>query len=257
VNPFRYLPVFLLIAVAARCDDPLPPRQPNEPGMKPADTEVFSPVPPVVSAPDHGVPSDAVVLFDGTSLDAWEAYKGDQPAPWSVEGGAMVIVPHSGDIRTKRSFGDIQLHLEFRTPAKVVGSSQGRGNSGVFFMGLYELQVLDSYNNPTYVNGQAGAVYKQTPPLVNPARPPGEWQSYDAVWLAPRFSADGQVLRPAHLTLFYNGVLVQYNTTVLGPTRNVGHPHYFVHPERLPLVLQEHHNPDAYRNIWVRELTLK
>jgi len=173
-----------------------------------------------------------------------------------LEAGAMVVVPGAGDIRTKASFGDIQLHLEFCEPAVVIGDSQDRGNSGVFFMGLYELQVLDSHDNPTYVNGQAGAVYKQYPPLVNPSRLPGQWQTYDAVWIAPRFAADGTLESPGRLTVFYNGVLVQNGVALLGQTRNAGHARYVAHPAKLPLVLQEHHNPVAFRNIWIRELTL-
>jgi hypothetical protein len=236
--------------------DPVVPRLPSEAGMKPEDTDQWKPVPTVVTAPAGGIPSDATVLFDGRNLDAWAAYKDDSPAPWKLEAGAMVVVPGAGDIRTKASFGDIQLHLEFCEPAVIVGNSQGRGNSGVLFMGLYELQVLDSHDNPTYVNGQAGAVYKQFPPLVNASRLPGEWQTYDAVWIAPRFTSDGKLASPARLTVFHNGVLVQLDVALLGQTRNVGHPLYVPHPAKLPLVLQEHHNPVAFRNIWVRELSL-
>jgi hypothetical protein len=213
-------------------------------------------VPPVVSTTTGGAPSDAVILFNGGDLSAWQSAKTGQPAPWAVEDGAMVVVPGTGDICTRVAFGDIQLHIEFREPKVVVGNGQGRGNSGVLFMGLYELQVLDSHNNPTYVNGQAGAIYKQVPPLVNASKPPGEWQTYDAVWVAPRFSTEGKVLSPARLTLFHNGVLVQLCSTSTGPTMNQGHPHYFKHPAKLPLMLQEHRNPVAFRNIWVRELAL-
>jgi Domain of Unknown Function (DUF1080) len=248
----------LLVAasVASLAADPLVPRPPQDMKMTPEDTEVWKPVPPIVRAPAGGVPSDAIVLFDGRSVDAWLSAKNDGPVPWKMDDGALVVAPGSGDIRTKASFGDIQLHLEFRSPAPAEGTSQGRGNSGVFFMGLYELQILDSYDNPTYVNGQAGAAYKQTAPLVNASRPPGEWQTYDAVWSAPRFAADGRLLRPARLTLFHNGVLVQNNTAYWGPTMNRGKAAYFPHPARLPLVLQEHHNPVAFRNIWIRELAL-
>jgi len=224
--------------------------------MKPEETEVWTPVPPVVSAPAGAVPSDATVLFDGRNLDAWQSINGGAPAPWVVQDGAMVVVPKTGDIMTKASFGDIQLHLEFREPTPVVGNSQGRGNSGVFFMGLYELQVLDCYDNPTYVNGQTGSVYKQTIPLVNACRPPGEWQTYDAVWIAPRFAPDGSLVSPARLTVFQNGVLIQHDIRIYGPTIYQGRPHYVPHAARLPLELQEHHNPVAFRNIWVRELSL-
>jgi len=243
----------LLAGLAA---EPVIPRPPSDMTMKPEDTEVWTPVPAIVRAPAGEIPSDAIILFDGHSLDSWRSAAGDAPAPWKVEDGVLVVVPKSGDIQTRASFGDIQLHLEFRSPVPATGKSQGRGNSGVFFMGLYEVQVLDSYDNPTYVNGQAAAAYKQTPPLVNASRPPGEWQVYDAVWIAPRFSADGKLLHPARLTLFHNGVLVQHDIAFLGPTLNRGRPAYVPHAGRLPLVLQEHRNPVAFRNIWVRELAL-
>jgi hypothetical protein len=223
-------------------------------------TEVWTPIPPVVSASSSGIPSDAIVLFDGKNLDEWEPVRAGG-APWKIEGDAMVITPTkapapSVDHRTKKTFGDIQLHLEFRTPAKVNDKGQGRGNSGVFFMGLYELQVLDSYENPTYSNGQVGSIYKQHIPLANAARPPGEWQTYDVVFIAPRFSAEGRVLSPARLTAFHNGVLIQYDVEIKGPTTYRGPPKYEPHAAKLPLVLQDHRNPTAFRNIWVREITL-
>jgi len=224
---------------------------------------VWSPVPPMVSAPPGQPPSDAIVLFDGTNLDAWEPVRPDG-APWKIEDGAMVVVPNPQpcDQRTKRAFGDVQLHLEWRTPAGATGRGQDRGNSGVFFMGLYELQVLDSFDNPTYVNGQAGAVYKEHAPLVNASRPSGEWQTYDVVFLAPRFGPDGAVLKPARMTVLQNGVLVQHDVALTGPTPNgpTFHrstlPPYAAHPARLPLVLQDHRHPVAFRNIWIRELSL-
>ena len=223
-------------------------------------TEYWQPVPAVVTATAGLVPSDAIVLFDGTSLAAWEPVKANGH-PWQIEAGAMVVATKPApaptyDQQTKHSFGDVQLHLEFRTPAHVVSSSQGRGNSGVFFMGLYELQVLDSYNNPTYVNGQAGSIYKQHPPLVNASRPPGEWQTYEAVFIAPRFAADGTLLSPARLTVLHNGVLVQHDAMVRGTTVWRGEPKYVPHAAKLPLMLQDHRNPIAFRNIWIRELTL-
>ncbi len=216
-------------------------------------TDLWEPVPLVVSAPAVGVPSDAVVLFNGKNLDAWESVKGG-PAPWKLENGVMLIAPKSGIIRTKAAFGSIQLHLEFRTPAEVKGDSQERGNSGIYFMGLYEVQILDSYNNPTYVNGQVGAVYKQHIPLVNPSRPPGEWQTYDIVFIAPRFSANGVIDVPARLTVFLNGVLVQHDVEVKGPTENRGYPAYKPHDAKLPISLQDHSNPIGFRNIWAREI---
>jgi hypothetical protein len=229
---------------------------PAAPELPPAtETEVWTPVPHIVSAPSGGIPSDAVVLFDGKNLDAWASVKGG-PAPWIVENGAMVVTPRSGYVQTKAAFGDVQLHLEFRTPAEVKGDGQGRGNSGVYFMGLYEVQILDSYNNPTYVNGQAGAVYKQHIPLANASRPPGEWQTYDIVFAAPRFGPGGVVDTPARLTVFHNGILVQHDVEVKGPTNHRGYPSYKPHASKLPLQLQDHSNPIAFRNIWVRELAL-
>ncbi len=221
-------------------------------------TEVWSPVPPIVQAPPGGIPSDAVVLFDGRHLDAWETAKAGEtgPAPWRIEDGALVVAPRSGDIRTKAAFGDLQLHLEFRSPAKIAGKGQGRGNSGVFFMGLYELQVLDSHENETYANGQVASIYKQHIPLANAARPPGEWQTYDVVFLAPRFSADGSLISPARMTVFHNGILVQYHVALRGPTVFRGEPAYRPHAPKLPLSLQDHRDLVAFRNIWVRELTL-
>ena len=223
-------------------------------------TEVWSPVPPVVAAPAGGAPADAVVLFDGKSLEAWESASA-AGKPWNIEAGALVVpAGRPGDWRTKQAFGDVQLHLEFRTPAEVKGEGQGRGNSGVFFMGLYEIQILDSYNNPTYVNGQAASVYKEHAPLVNASRPPGEWQTYDVVFVAPRFAADGTLLSPARMTAFHNGVLVQHDVVLTGPTPNGPSfhqptlPPYAAHAAKLPLVLQAHGNPVAFRNIWVREL---
>jgi Domain of Unknown Function (DUF1080) len=234
----------------------------------PEETEYWTPVPPVVTATAGSIPSDAIVLFDGKNLDNWAPASQERQEfhlkdghPWKIEDGAMVVVPTPSpgrpcDQATQQSFGDVQLHLEFRTPAEAKGTSQDRGNSGVFFMGLYELQVLDSYNNPTYVNGQAGSVYKQHPPLVNASRPPGEWQTYDAVFVAPRFAADGKLVSPARLTAFHNGVLVQNDVVLKGPTVYRGQPAYKAHAEKLPLLLQDHRHPVAYRNIWVRELQL-
>lgn len=229
-------------------------------------TEVWTPVPPVVMAPANGVPSDAIVLFNGTNLDAWEsASPGGHP--WQIVDGAMTIVPTAApakpcDQQTKQAFGDVQLHLEFRTPAVVKGKGQGRGNSGVYFMGLYEVQILDSYENATYVNGQAASVYKEHAPLVNASRPPGEWQTFDVVFVAPRFAADGSLLRPARMTVFHNGVLVLHDVVLTGPTPNgpTYHqptlPPYAAHAAKLPLLLQDHRDVIAFRNIWVRELSL-
>jgi hypothetical protein len=238
------------IASAQKPDAELPP---------PGDTEFYSPVPPVVSAPAGKVPSDAIVLFDGSSLDGWESVKNrGQPAPWRIEGDAMVVSDTSGDIRTKQSFGDVQLHLEYRIKDGITGKGQLRGNSGVFLMGRYEVQVLDSYQSETYVNGQTASIYKQYAPLVNASRAPGEWQTYDIIWIAPRFAEDGALLKPAQMTVLHNGVLVHHAAELKGPTVYRGQPSYKAHAEKLPIVLQEHKNDTtdavAYRNIWVREI---
>jgi hypothetical protein len=220
----------------------------------PKATEVWEPEPPVVApADDSAPPSDAIVLFDGSDLGSWQSVDGGA-ARWQVADGAMTVVAGSGPIQTRRAFADVQLHLEWRTPSEVRGEGQGRGNSGVFLMGLYEVQVLDSYQNRTYSNGQAASVYKQHIPLVNASRPPGVWQSYDLVFLAPRFRADGSVERKATITLLHNGVLVQNHVVLEGPTLYIGTPRYEPHASQLPLMLQDHGNPVSFRNIWVREL---
>ncbi len=217
-------------------------------------TEVHEPVPPVVT-PGAGTapPSDAIILFDGTSLTEWEKPNGES-APWKIENGAVTVEPGTGDIRTKQGFGDIQLHLEWRAPEVVKGDGQGRGNSGVFFMNRYEVQVLDSYDNPTYPNGQAASVYKQAIPLVNACRKPGEWQTYDIIFTAPRFNQQGRVTHPARVTVIHNGVLVQNNVEIWGSTQYIGLPTYTKHEDKLPIRLQDHGDLVSFRNIWVREL---
>lgn len=195
------------------------------------------------------------MLFDGSSLVAWRATgSAATPARWRVADGYFEVVSGTGDIATKRDFGDVQLHLEWAAPLPVKGSGQGRGNSGVFLMGLYEIQILDSYENPTYPDGQAAAIYGQYPPLVNASRPPGEWQSYDILFRRPRFGPGGSLLAPAYVTLLHNGVLVQNNVALRGPTKHQQRPPYAVHPDRLPLILQDHGNPVRFRNVWIREL---
>ena len=218
------------------------------------------PLPPVVDPGTASTqdlpgrpPSDAVVLFDGKDLSKW-AYKDGSAAKWKVENGYAEVVPKTGYIYTRDSFGDCQLHVEFAEPAPAKGESQERGNSGVFLMGLYEIQVLDSYENKTYADGQAAAVYGQYPPLVNASRAPGQWQSYDIVFHGPRFAADGKLLRPARATVFHNGVLVQDNVEPSGPTAHGERPPYKAHPEKLPLGLQDHNDPVRFRNIWLRAL---
>lgn len=218
-------------------------------------TEVFKPVPAVISPgpSDAFPPSDAVVLFDGKNTSAWTG--GDGGAiKWNVSDGSMTVTPGSGEIKTKAAFGDCQLHIEWRTPSLVKGNGQGRGNSGIFLMGNYELQVLDSYENQTYSNGQAGSIYKQLIPLKNASRKPGEWQAYDIVFMAPRFNQDGSVKTPATITVFHNGVLVQNHATIFGRTEYVGIGKYEKHAEKEPIRLQDHGDLVSYRNIWIREL---
>jgi hypothetical protein len=198
-------------------------------------------------------PSDAIVLFDGKDLSKW-AHKDGTAAKWKVENGYAEVVAKTGYIYTREAFGDCQLHVEFAEPVPPKGESQERGNSGVFLMGLYEIQVLDSYENRTYADGQASAVYGQYPPLVNASRPPGQWQSYDIIFHAPRFDKEGKVVRTAHVTVLHNGVLVQDNVEPTGPTEHGQRPPYKPQPEKLPLALQDHGNPVRYRNIWIREL---
>jgi hypothetical protein len=229
---------------------------------KPADTEVWTPVPPIVTPgrTNADPPSDAVVLFDGRNADAWVSAKDGSPAKWTVADGVLTVNKPSGDIRTKRSFSNYQLHIEWRVPENVTGKDQERGNSGVYLAstpdGGYELQVLDSYNNTTYVNGQAASIYKQYPPLANAMRKPGEWQVYDVVWTAPKFKPDGTLDTPAYVTAFHNGVLVQNHVALKGDTKYIGTPEYKAHGPA-PILLQAHGDPSppiSFRNIWVREL---
>lgn len=240
----KTLPLLFLLAICVALRAEIDPKL----------TEVWTPVPPVVTPGlNQAPPSDAIVLFDGTNLDAWTNGKG-APAGWTVENGVVTVKPGTGNIVTKQEFADCQLHIEWRTPTVVTGEGQGRGNSGVFLQNRYELQVLDSYNNVTYSNGQAGSFYKQYIPQVNASRPPGEWQSYDIIYRAPRFNNDGSVKSPAFGTVFHNGVLIQDHVELRGPMVFRGPPAYVKHPFRQPLSLQDHKNPVSYRNIWIREL---
>lgn len=198
--------------------------------------------------PPGSVPSDAVVLFDGKSLDAWHG--GDR---WKIADGAATAA--GGGITTKDSFGDVQFHVEWAAPEKVSGSGQGRGNSGVYFMGAYEVQILDSYDNTTYFDGQAASIYKQHPPLVNACRKPGEWQTYDIYFKAPKFDAGGKVIKPAYMTVVHNGLCVQNNFELLGATSWDMAPKYTAHADKLPISIQFHGNPVKFRNIWARDLT--
>ncbi len=215
------------------------------------------PRPPVVDPgperPPVPPPSDAIVLFDGTDLTQWQAQDG-APAKWVVRDGYVEVAPGTGAITTKRAFGDVQLHVEWATPTPPAGEGQERGNSGVFLMTHYEIQVLDSFHNDTYADGQAAAVYGQTPPLANASRPPGQWQTYDIVFHRPRFAPDGTLRDPARLTVLHNGVLVQDNTVITGWTVHGRRARYEFHPDRLPLALQDHGVSVRYRDIWIRPL---
>lgn len=207
---------------------------------------------PAAAAPAKP-PKDAVVLFDGSNLDAWQGRKGK--AAWRLVEG-VVEVNGTGDIRSKQQFGDCQLHIEWLAPPPK-GHSQGRGNSGVFFCGRYEVQVLDSFENPTYADGQAAAIYGQKPPLVNATRPPGQWNVYDIVFIAPRFAKDGSLKSPARLTVVHNGIIVQLDEELLGPTSHRSLPKYKAHSAAGPIKLQDHGNPMRFRNIWVRPINLE
>src|ERR1700754_4563032 len=231
---------------------------------KPGDTEIWTPEPKVVTPGKNlsDAPSDAIILFDGKNLDEWVQNNDKSPAKWDVKDGILTVNKNYGNIETKRKFTNYQLHIEWKEPSKLEGSGQGRGNSGVFLASIgdgdagYELQVLDSYNNKTYVNGMAGSIYKQAIPLANPARKNGEWQTYDVIWTAPTFNEDGTVKTPARVTVIFNGVLVQNNVTLLGPTQYIGKPSYSVKHGAAPIKLQAHGDksePDSFRNIWVRE----
>jgi hypothetical protein len=198
-------------------------------------------------------PSDALVLFAGKNLAEWQSEDGS-PAKWVVREGYVEVAPGSGALHTNRGFGNVQLHVEWATPTPPTGEGQERGNSGVFLMSHYEIQVLDSYHSETYADGQAAAVYGQTPPLVNASRPPGQWQTYDIVFHRPRFAPDGAVRDPARVTVFHNGVLVQDNTIITGWTVHGQRARYAPHADRLPLLLQDHGNPVRFRDIWIREL---
>ncbi len=220
----------------------------------PEETEDWSRQPEVVTpGVNNSAPSDALVLWGKKGdLKNWNGEK-KEPANW-VEDDCLTVNPSKGGIYSKEVFGDVQMHIEWRSPAKVEGKGQGRGNSGIYFMGLYEVQILDSYENETYYNGQAASIYKQHIPLVNASRPPGEWQEYDIIFKAPIFKEDGSLDTPACLTVIHNGVLVQNNVELLGPTEYIGKPKYKSHAPELPLFLQEHGSPVSYRNIWIRKI---
>ncbi len=213
------------------------------------------PLPPVVVPADQcgQPPSDAVILFDGKDLSAWQSSKDGGPAKWKVENGFVEVAAKTGDIRTKESFGSCQLHIEWATPEQVKGVSQECGNSGVFLMDKYEVQLLDSYGNTTYADGQAGAIYGQNPPLVNACKAPGQWQSYDIIFHAPVFNGQ-KVVKPATVTILHNGVLIQDHWEIKGSTFHKIPAKYEPHPDKMPIHLQDHGNPTRFRNIWIRPL---
>ena len=231
----------------------------------PKETEVWTPEPKVVTpgSTPSDAPSDAIILFDGTNLDQWSLTDDvTKPAGWTVANGMATVKKGTGTIQTKKTFMDYQLHIEYRIPENITGSGQARGNSGIFLASAgkgddgYELQVLDNYNNKTYVNGQAGSMYKQSIPLANACKKPGEWQVYDVIWTAPRFNDDGTVKSPARVTAFHNGILVQNNYELKGNTPYIGKPAYKKHGAS-PIKLQDHGDPSepiSYRNIWLRGL---
>ena len=260
----RALPAFLLFTVACTArQSPTPTTSSSAAGIPNipwAIHDTLRPQPPVVNpgpapAAPAPVPSDAIVLFDGRDLSAWVSNDSAAgPARWVVRDGYFEVAPGTGGIRTRQGFGDVQLHIEWMAPSPPRGTGQDRGNSGVFLMGMYEVQVLDTYGNRTYPDGQAAAIYGQYPPLVNASRPPGEWQAYDIAFRAPRFDAAGALVSPARATVLHNGVLVQDAVTLTGPSGHHARPPYQAHATRLPFSLQDHDHPVRFRNVWVREL---
>jgi hypothetical protein len=237
---------------------PAAPRPVNPNRMTPGMTEIMDPEVKIIQpgATNSDSPSDAIVLFNGTDVNSeWVDSRGN-PTKWIVNDGSLICVRGSGNIKTKRKFSNFQLHIEWQTPSEVSGDGQGRGNSGIFLQELYEVQVLDSYNNRTYRHGQAGSLYKQFAPLVNVSRKPGEWQTYDIIYTAPTFNSDTTTYyTPPRVTILHNGVLIQNNVSLRGPTEYIGIPEYFIKVHGPgSLLLQDHSNPVAYRNIWIREL---
>jgi len=240
-------------------------------------TEVWEPIPEVITPGESDkAPSDAIVLFDGSNLDEWQnpQFKGEGgtakqvaemlekwdeeykhlEAGWEVENGEMVVKPGNGAVETKKRFDNFQLHIEWLSPKMEGKKDQGYSNSGIFLMGLYELQVLNSYENETYPNGQAGSIYKQHIPLVNASLPPNSWQSYDVIFTAPEFDKNGELVTPAYVTAFHNGVVIQNHVKLRGPTVFRGKPEYVAHPAKMPVRLQDHGDKVRFRNIWIREL---
>lgn len=259
-NPLLYLFLLLFIispvAMAQKNYPTTPPDESPMP-MKPEMTEIWEPKVEVVSPGDKPgeAPSDAIILFNGKDLNNWVSQKDTaKPAPWKIKEGYFEVIPGTGGIQTKMKFGDVQLHIEWSAPDRVENSGQGRGNSGLFFQNRYELQILDSYNNRTYSNGQAASIYKDHPPLVNAMRSPEEWNTYDVIYTAPRFKDNGKLDSPARITVLHNGVVVQNNATINGLTLYTGlHNYPEAHGEDV-ISLQDHGTPVQFRNIWVRKL---
>jgi len=241
----------------------------------PEATELYKELNKVTPGEGNSAPSDAIILFNGSDLTMWQSQQiglgasmidmkdiiptlradgNGTPAQWDINNGVLTVKPRTGPIETKKGFSDVQLHIEWLAPKAENRSGQGYSNSGVFFMGMYEVQILNSYENPTYSNGQASSVYKQHIPLVNASKPVDEWQKYDIIFMAPKFSEKGTLVSPAKLTVFHNGVLVQNNVELLGPTCYIGTPYYIAHESKLPIALQDHGDPMQFRNIWIREL---
>ena len=249
--------LILLFTFSANAQDK---KYPDQAPMTPAMSEYWQPQPPVVTPNNQSqelilAPSDAIILFDGKDLSQWENSKGEA-AGWTVHDGVFTVKKGTGNIQTKRVFNDFQLHLEWLILEDITGENQARGNSGVLIQGMYEIQILDCYENETYVNGQTGSVYKQTPPLANAMNKPGEWNTYDIIYTAPTFKSDNTYRTPPKVTVIQNGILLQNNTIILGTTEYIGFPKVKKHGDG-PIVLQDHGDPSepiSFRNIWIREL---
>ncbi|MDN3670668.1 DUF1080 domain-containing protein [Echinicola jeungdonensis] len=261
MDTYNQIPKILSFVLCVLAFAQVKAQEQKGPQMTPEMTEFWDHKVPIISPGEitenaaMTAPSDALVLFDGKDLSKWESVKGG-PAKWIVENGVFTVNKGTGDIQTIEKFNDFQLHIEWKVPENITGKSQFRGNSGIYLQGRYELQVLDNYNNPTYSNGQAGSIYKQTPPLKNAMRAPGEWNVYDIIYTAPRFKEDKTLFSPGRVTVIHNGVVIQNNTQIKGHTPFTGLPKYTYH-EKGSIKLQDHGDPSepiSYRNIWIREL---
>ena len=252
----QLLLAMLLCATAAQAQEK---KYPEPEGMRPGMSEYWTPQPAVVTPGDiktNSAPSDAIILFDGKNLDAWTNGNGSGPAGWTIKKGIVTVDKSKGDIVTKQKFGSFQLHIEWSIPENISGESQSRGNSGVYLQDMYEVQILDCYQNETYVNGMTGSLYKQTPPLVNAMRKPGEWNVYDIIYTAPVFKSDGTYLYHPYVTVIQNGIVLQNHTEIQGTTEYIGFPRVVKHGDG-PIRLQSHGDPSApisFRNIWIREM---